>query len=74
MVMVRVAVVYRMTEVLYSVRMEIQLSMAPEKIPGSMAGRVMRVKVLNFDAPRLMAASSVLMLTWCSRALLERMV
>ena len=59
---------------LSSVSIETQLSIAPERTPGSIAGRVILKNVLSLDAPRLSAASSVLTLIWYSMAELERMV
>jgi hypothetical protein len=37
-----------------------QLSTAPDRMPGARAGTITRISVLNFEAPRLIAASSTL--------------
>lgn len=61
-VKVLVGTVYKSMDVASSVSMPSQLNIAPDTTPDNIQGRVMTKKVLRLDAPRLMPASSVLML------------
>ncbi len=55
-----VLLLYKMTPEDISVMTETQLRTAPDMIPEDIIGMVSFVKVVNFEAPRLSAASSML--------------
>ena len=63
-----------MTDELNSLIRVIQLIIAPDNTPGSIIGIVTWKKVLTWDAPRLMDASSTLGLICPMIAVLDRMV
>ena len=63
-----------MTELDSSVTMATQLRMAPERIPFDIMGTVIFTKVFSFDAPRLIAASSMLIGICINVAVAERIV
>ena len=65
---------YRIMALESSVTMETQLKMAPDKIPFVIIGTVILTKVFNFEAPKLMEASSILTGIWDKVAAAERIV
>ena len=69
-----VLLLYRKIPLETSVMMETKLRMAPEMMPLDIWGMVMSTKVFSLDAPRLMAASSVLMGICIMVAVAERLV
>ena len=73
-VRVMVLLLYRITPDDISVIMDTQLKIAPEIIPLDIIGTVIPIKVLAFEAPRLIAASSMLMDIFIMAAVAERLV
>ena len=65
---------YRMIEEDSSVTMATQLRIAPERMPLAIMGTVIRTNVFALDAPRLMAASSMLGEICISVAVADRIV
>jgi hypothetical protein len=51
-----------------------QLSIAPEITPGNIIGSVILKNVFKFDAPKDIAASSILKFIWCKIAALDLIV
>ena len=74
MVSVFVLPVYKIIPVDNSVMMVVQLRIAPEITPADIIGTVILINVLMLLAPKLMAASSMLMDICCKIAVDERMV
>ena len=74
MVRVFVLPVYRMIAVDSSLIMVTQLRIAPDTIPAVIIGTVIRKKAFIFEAPREIAASSMLMGICCRIATEDRMV
>ena len=73
-VSVYVLFVYRMMDDDSSLMMVTQLMMAPERTPGIIMGPVILRKVVISEAPREMAASSMLGLIFPKMAVEERTV
>ena len=74
MVSVIFLLLYKIMELESSVTMETQLKIAPDTIPLDIIGTVIRLNVFNLDAPRLIAASSILIGICWSVAVAERIV